>query len=60
MRLVLPIYVAVVCANYWVYQALLGFTRNLTHLDGHVVPLVREGVTQPGLSEIYTPHSAMN
>ena len=29
-------------------QALLGFTRNLTHLDGHVVPLVRKGVTQPG------------
>ena len=30
------------------HQALLGFTRNLTHLDGHVVPLVRKGVTQPG------------
>lgn len=29
-------------------QALLGFTRNLTHLDGHVVSLVRKGVTQPG------------
>jgi DnaJ-class molecular chaperone len=26
----------------------LGFDRNLTHLDGHVVRLVREGVTQPG------------
>ncbi|KAF8485941.1 DnaJ-domain-containing protein [Russula ochroleuca] len=38
---------------YWketigVDEALLGFTRNLTHLDGHVVPLVRKGVTQPG------------
>lgn len=29
-------------------QALLGFERNLTHLDGHTVTLRREGVTQPG------------
>lgn len=29
-------------------KALLGFSRNLTHLDGHVVPLERKGVTQPG------------
>jgi DnaJ-related protein SCJ1 len=29
-------------------QALLGFTHNFTHLDGHVVSLVRKGVTQPG------------
>lgn len=38
---------------YWketigVDEALLGFERNLTHLDGHVVTLHREGVTQPG------------
>ncbi|THH14210.1 hypothetical protein EW146_g6089 [Bondarzewia mesenterica] len=38
---------------YWketigIDEALLGFERNLTHLDGHVVPLVRKGVTQPG------------
>ncbi|KAH9942757.1 hypothetical protein B0H21DRAFT_750217 [Amylocystis lapponica] len=38
---------------YWketigVEEALLGFERNLTHLDGHVVPLQRHGVTQPG------------
>lgn len=38
---------------YWteiigVDEALLGFKRNLTHLDGHVVELVRTGVTQPG------------
>ncbi|KAL1696894.1 hypothetical protein GGG16DRAFT_42294 [Schizophyllum commune] len=38
---------------YWrevvgVGEALLGFERNLTHLDGHVVTLRREGVTQPG------------
>jgi len=30
-------------------QALLGFERNLTHLDGHVVQLKRTGVTQPGM-----------
>jgi DnaJ-related protein SCJ1 len=29
-------------------QALLGFDRNLTHLDGHIVRLIRKGVTQPG------------
>jgi DnaJ-related protein SCJ1 len=34
--------------NLCVDQALLGFTRNFTHLDGHVVSLVRKGVTQPG------------
>jgi DnaJ-related protein SCJ1 len=30
------------------FQALLGFERNLTHLDGHTVTLKRAGVTQPG------------
>lgn len=29
-------------------QALLGVDRNLTHLDGHIVRLLRKGVTQPG------------
>ncbi|KAK7454672.1 DnaJ-related protein scj1 [Stygiomarasmius scandens] len=38
---------------YWretigVDEALLGFDRNLTHMDGHVVRLVRKSVTQPG------------
>ncbi|KAK7051002.1 DnaJ-related protein scj1 [Paramarasmius palmivorus] len=38
---------------YWretigIDEALLGFDRNLTHLDGHVVRLHRKGVTQPG------------
>ncbi|KZT00814.1 DnaJ-domain-containing protein [Laetiporus sulphureus 93-53] len=38
---------------YWketigVEEALLGFERNLTHLDGHIVQLKRHGVTQPG------------
>lgn len=38
---------------YWteaigVDQALLGFERNLTHLDGHVVRLKHTGITQPG------------
>jgi len=37
---------------YWretigIDEALLGFERNLTHLDGHIVQLKREGVTQP-------------
>ena len=32
-------------------KALLGFSRNVTHLDGHIVPLVRKGVTQPGFVE---------
>jgi hypothetical protein len=29
-------------------QALLGFERNITHLDGHEVHVLRKGVTQPG------------
>jgi hypothetical protein len=29
-------------------QALLGFEHELKHLDGHVVSLRRQGVTQPG------------
>ncbi|KAF8632192.1 hypothetical protein AX15_001958 [Amanita polypyramis BW_CC] len=38
---------------YWketigVDEALLGFDRNLTHLDGHIVQLHRTGITQPG------------
>ncbi|CCM00090.1 uncharacterized protein FIBRA_02117 [Fibroporia radiculosa] len=38
---------------YWretigIEEALLGFERNLTHLDGHIVELKRHGVTQPG------------
>lgn len=38
---------------YWretigVDEALLGFERNLTHLDGHTVHVQRTGVTQPG------------
>jgi len=38
---------------YWkevigVDEALLGFERNITHLDGHEVHVLRKGVTQPG------------
>ncbi|KAG8743654.1 DnaJ- protein scj1 [Ceratobasidium sp. 414] len=38
---------------YWtetigVDEALLGFERNITHLDGHIVTLNRTGITQPG------------
>jgi len=29
-------------------EALLGFDRNLTHLDGRIVNIVRPGTTQPG------------
>ncbi|TDL25859.1 DnaJ-domain-containing protein [Rickenella mellea] len=41
---------------YWketigIDEALLGFERNLTHLDGHVVTLKRTSVTQPGYVE---------
>jgi len=42
---------------YWketigVDEALLGFEKNLTHLDGHIVRLKREGVTQPGYIQV--------
>ncbi|KAL5526572.1 SCJ1 [Sanghuangporus sanghuang] len=42
---------------YWkqvigIDEALLGFERNLTHLDGHIVTLKRQGVTQPGFVQI--------
>ncbi|KAI0767904.1 DnaJ-domain-containing protein [Irpex lacteus] len=42
---------------YWketigVDEALLGFERNLTHLDGHIVHLKRNGVTQPGYVQV--------
>lgn len=38
---------------YWretigVDEALLGFQRNITHLDGHVIEIERQAVTQPG------------
>ena len=33
---------------------MLGFERNLTHLDGHVVPLKRTAVTQPGTRRLFT------
>ena len=29
-------------------DALVGFTRNVTHLDGHIVTLASAGVTRPG------------
>lgn len=29
-------------------EALLGFKRQITHLDGHKVPIARSGVTRPG------------
>jgi DnaJ-related protein SCJ1 len=32
-----------------IMQALLGFERNVTHLDGHIVTLKRNGTTQPGV-----------
>ncbi|TFL02515.1 DnaJ-domain-containing protein [Pterulicium gracile] len=43
---------------YWketigVDEALLGFERNITHLDGHTVRVLREGVTQPGFVQVF-------
>eukprot|EP00744_Colponema_vietnamica_P014468 GILI01020258.1.p1 GENE.GILI01020258.1~~GILI01020258.1.p1 ORF type:complete len:406 (+),score=80.55 GILI01020258.1:67-1218(+) len=32
-------------------EALIGFKRELVHLDGHIVTLSRSGVTKPGLVE---------
>ncbi|KAF8968109.1 hypothetical protein BDZ97DRAFT_452496 [Flammula alnicola] len=42
---------------YWkqtigVDEALLGFERNITHLDGRTLQLVRKGVTQPGFVQV--------
>ncbi|OCH95395.1 DnaJ-domain-containing protein [Obba rivulosa] len=42
---------------YWketigIEEALLGFERNLTHLDGHTVELKRHAVTQPGFVQV--------
>lgn len=42
---------------YWketisVAEALLGFERNITHLDGHQVTISRPGVTQPGYTMV--------
>ncbi|KAI0367784.1 DnaJ-domain-containing protein [Pilatotrama ljubarskyi] len=42
---------------YWketigIEEALFGFERNLTHLDGHIVPLKRHSVTQPGYVQV--------
>lgn len=35
-----------------VLQALLGFERNLTHLDGRTITVKRSGTTQPGEVEV--------
>jgi len=40
--------------NIGVDEALLGFEHELKHLDGHVVPLKRRGVTQPGFVQVIT------
>jgi DnaJ family protein B protein 11 len=29
-------------------EALLGFEKELKHLDDHIVPIIKEGVSQPG------------
>jgi DnaJ-related protein SCJ1 len=39
-------------------EALLGFERNLTHFDDHVISLKRNGVTQPGFVQT-VPHEGM-
>ncbi|KAG9098304.1 DnaJ- protein scj1 [Ceratobasidium sp. 392] len=35
-------------SNFLLDKALLGFERNITHLDGRTVTLKRSGITQPG------------
>jgi DnaJ-related protein SCJ1 len=34
-------------------EALLGFDRNLTHMDGKTVRVVRSGTTQPGHIDVF-------
>lgn len=29
-------------------ESLLGFTKDIKHLDGHLVTLSRDGITKPG------------
>lgn len=43
-----------------VFQALLGFERNLTHFDEHIVELKRTGVTQPGEPKSRNPLPAFS
>ncbi|KAF8149982.1 hypothetical protein B0H34DRAFT_731981 [Crassisporium funariophilum] len=42
---------------YWketigIDEALLGFERNITHLDGRTLSIVKKGVTQPGFVQV--------
>ena len=38
--------------NELMMQALLGFERTMTHLDGRTIPLSRKGTTQPNEVEV--------
>jgi DnaJ-related protein SCJ1 len=31
-------------------ESLLGYTKQITHLDGHIVQIEHDGLTQPGSS----------
>jgi hypothetical protein len=49
MRFVVPLLAAENLVDHQISsQALLGFERNITHLDGHQVHILRKSVTQPG------------
>lgn len=39
-------------SDFYLFQALLGFERNITHLDGRNLEIVRKGVTQPGSRDL--------
>jgi DnaJ-related protein SCJ1 len=52
VRLVITSVRSLALTALMILQALLGFERNLTHLDGRTVTLSRKSVTQPGYVQV--------